>query len=194
MRMAGVTIRGYIQARDHRLMRRVHRWRPPRWVRLWMICSTRLGDGWLWYSLAATLLVAGGPAGRQALCAAALAAGTGILLFGFIKRLSGRKRPCALEKHCWAAILPPDQFSFPSGHTITAFAIATSVGLRFPDLLPLLLFFAFSIAISRIILGMHFLSDVVAGAFIGIGLGYASVLLVIYHSYHSSLVAVTCNL
>ena len=39
-----------IARHDHRLMRRVHHWRPPRWVRLWMICATRCGDGWVWYA------------------------------------------------------------------------------------------------------------------------------------------------
>ena len=40
-----------IQSNDHRLMRRVHRWRAPRWFRILMILMTRMGDGWLWYSL-----------------------------------------------------------------------------------------------------------------------------------------------
>jgi undecaprenyl-diphosphatase len=39
----------HIQSNDHRLMRRVHRWRAPRWFRILMIVMTRLGDGWLWY-------------------------------------------------------------------------------------------------------------------------------------------------
>ena len=49
-----------IQSNDHRLMRRVHRWRAPRWFRILMIMMTRLGDGWLWYSLGLILLVYGG--------------------------------------------------------------------------------------------------------------------------------------
>jgi undecaprenyl-diphosphatase len=159
-------------------MRRVHRWRAPRWVRLWMICSTRLGDGWLWYSLAFVLAAFGGFKGQRALCSAAPAAGVGILLFLLLKRLSGRKRPCALERHCWAALPPPDQFSFPSGHSITAFAITISVGLFYPGLMGFLLFCAVSIAASRIILGMHFFSDVVAGCLIGGLLGYTSFLLI----------------
>ncbi len=40
-----------IQSNDHRLMRRVHRWRAPRWFRILMIVATRGGDGWLWYAL-----------------------------------------------------------------------------------------------------------------------------------------------
>lgn len=167
-------IRSYIERRDHRLMRKVHRWRAPRWIRLWMIYSTRAGDGWLWYLLGIILLAFGGSDGRQAAGSAAAAAGMGIILFRLLKRLSGRKRPCVLERHCWAVILPPDQFSFPSGHTITAFAVAISVGLRYPDLMAFLIFCALSIAASRIILGMHFLSDVVAGCLMGGALAYAS--------------------
>ena len=84
------------------------------------------------------------------------------------------RSPCALEPHCWATLLPPDQFSFPSGHTITAFAMASSVSVFYPMLLAALLFCAVSIALSRILLGMHFLTDVLAGAVIGSGLGWAA--------------------
>ncbi len=52
--------------------------------------------------------------------------------------------------------LPPDQFSFPSGHTITAFAVAVSLSRFYPELATGLLFCALSIAASRILLGMHF--------------------------------------
>ena len=75
--------------------------------------------------------------------------------------------------HCWATLLPPDQFSFPSGHTITAFAFTAAVGSFYPHLMGVLLLCAFSVATSRIMLGMHFLSDVVVGAILGGGLGYA---------------------
>ena len=81
---------------------------------------------------------------------------------------SGRA-PC--EPHCWATLLPPDQFSFPSGHTITAFAVAVSLSMFYPALLVGLLFCAVSVAASRILLGMHFLSDVLAGAAIGTAAG-----------------------
>ena len=68
-------------------------------------------------------------------------------------------------------ILPPDKYSFPSGHSITAFAIALSIGLFYPNCKSVLLAVAMLIASSRIILGMHFLSDVLAGSAIGIALG-----------------------
>ncbi len=167
----------WVEMGDHRLMRQVNRWRPPRWLRLWMIAATRGGDGWLWYGLAAALLVFGGPERFIAILSAATAAGVGIALFLKLKRAFGRKRPCALVPHCWATLLPPDQFSFPSGHTITAFAVAVSVSAFYPHMRAELMFCAASIAVSRILLGMHFLSDVVAGGALGAGLGYLSVIL-----------------
>src|SRR5580658_9949972 len=168
----------FIDHRDHRLMRRVNRWPAPRWIRIWMLCATRGGDGWLWYAMGLLLLVFGGDARFMAVSAAGLAAASGIALFLRIKKASGRKRPCAIEPHCWATLLPPDQFSFPSGHTITAFAVTVSLTSFYPELAPGLYFCAISVAASRILLGMHFLSDVLAGAAIGTLLAFAAVWIV----------------
>ena len=164
----------FITARDYSLMRRVHRWPAPRWIRVWMLCATRGGDGWLWYAMGVVILLFGGPMRFAAVGAAGLAATVGIGLFLLLKKRTGRKRPCAIEPHCWATLLPPDQFSFPSGHTITAFSVAVALSLFYPGLMIGLFFCAASIAVSRILLGMHFLSDVLAGAAIGGALGYAS--------------------
>ncbi len=163
----------FIATRDHRLMRRVHRWRPPRWFRLWMIFATRGGDGWLWYGLSALVLVFGGAMRYEAVTAAWTACSVGAIIFFILKKLTGRKRPNALVPHCWATLLPPDQFSFPSGHTITAFAFTVAMGSFYPHLVGILLVCALSVATSRIMLGMHFLSDVAVGAILGAGLGYA---------------------
>jgi undecaprenyl-diphosphatase len=162
---------GFIERRDHRVMRRLNRWRAPRWIRYWMIAATRLGDGWLWYSLGGLLLAVGGTQRYAAVGAAGSAALVGVGVFKILKRFSHRPRPCQFEPHCWSKVLPPDKFSFPSGHTMTAFSIALVLsyfyrGVEFP-----LYFMAISIAVSRIVLGMHFLSDVLAGAILGVGLG-----------------------
>lgn len=166
-----------LSAPDLFVMRRVHRWPAPRWVRYWMLLATRGGDGWFWAACGAGLLASGDRARHEAFQAAALAVAVGILLFKFLKRTVRRARPCQIEPHCWAMLLPPDQFSFPSGHTMTAFAAAVSLGQFYPALLGLLLGCAACIAISRILLGMHFLSDVVAGGILGTLLGYGSFLL-----------------
>jgi undecaprenyl-diphosphatase len=174
-----VSVIQWVEVGDHRLMRRVNSWRPPRWLRLWMIAATRGGDGWLWYAMGLLVALWGGSERYQALAAAGIAVSLGIVLFLKLKRAFGRKRPCALEPHCWATLLPPDQFSFPSGHTITAFAVAVSLSVYYPFLLPGLLFCAVSVALSRILTGMHFLSDVLAGAALGATLGYLSATLLL---------------
>ena len=166
---------GYIQRRDDRLMRRLNRWRAPRWIRIWMIAATRMGDGWIWYGLGFMLLAYGGPQRYFAVSAAGAAALTGVVFFKVLKRLSQRPRPCQIEPHCWSKVLPPDQFSFPSGHTMTAFSVALVVSYFYPSMEGVLFFLALSIACSRIVLGMHFLSDVLAGIVLGVALGCASI-------------------
>lgn len=163
-----------IESGDHRLMRRVHRWRAPRWFRILMILSTRGGDGWLWCALGIILYFYGGPHRFAAIGAAGSAAVAGIFLFRALKKTSHRQRPCDIEPHCWSSVLPPDRYSFPSGHSITAFAVAVSIGLFYPQLMTSLLTAAILIAASRIILGMHFLSDVVVGSAIGAVLATAA--------------------
>jgi len=165
-------MRSFISKGDHHLMRRVNNWEAPRWVRFYVLGATRGGDGWLWYAMGLAILLFGGENRFAAMGAAGVAAILSILLFIWLKRFTGRPRPCQIEPHCWATLLPPDQFSFPSGHTMTAFAVAIPLLLFYPTLTIGLLFCAISIAASRILLGMHFLSDVLAGALIGTGLGY----------------------
>jgi len=164
----------FIEDGDQRLMRRVHRWRAPRFIRVWMILATRLGDGWIWCSLGVVLVLFGGPQRYAAVASATAAAIAGIMLFSVIKKVSRRQRPCEIERHCWSRILPPDQFSFPSGHSIVAFAVAVSVAHFYPALGGALLFMAVSVAVSRVILGMHYVSDVLVGSMIGVLLACVS--------------------
>jgi undecaprenyl-diphosphatase len=165
-------MRSFITKGDHSVMRRANNWVAPHWVRLYVVGATRGGDGWLWYAMGLAILALGGKTRFEALGAAGLSSALSILLFTRLKRMTGRRRPCHIQPHCWATLLPPDQFSFPSGHTMTAFAVAIPFALFYPTLAIGLFFCALSIAASRILLGMHFLSDVVAGALIGTGLGY----------------------
>ena len=92
------------------------------------------------------ILLAGGDRRFMAVGAGLLSAGLGVALFLRLKRATGRRRPCAIEPHCWATLLPPDQFSFPSGHTITAFAVSVALSAFYPELATGLLFCAVSIA------------------------------------------------
>ena len=171
------SIRGFLEHNDRRLMRRVHRWRAPRWLRRWTVLVTRMGDGWLWYALGLIILFFGGEQRFVAVGAGLAASLAGVLVFRQLKRISKRPRPYQVEPHCWAMLTTRDRFSFPSGHSMTAFSIMVSIGHFYPDLQLVLLVLALSIAASRIILGMHYLTDVVVGAAIGIALGLASLYL-----------------
>lgn len=167
----------FIAIGDHKLMRKVNNWPAPRWIRSAARLATRAGDGWLWCLVGLGVLLFGGPDRWIAVAAAGSAALVGIAIFISVKHISGRKRPCELQPHCWATLLPPDRFSFPSGHTITAFAVALTLGLFYPALLLPLLFCAACIALSRILLGMHFLSDVLVGAGLGALLAFSAAFL-----------------
>jgi undecaprenyl-diphosphatase len=163
-----------ITAGDRKLMLRLNGWAAPYWIRKWMVVASRAGDGWLWSAIGLILLLFGGWRRFYALEAGFVSVAAGQLTFFVLKRIIGRERPCATEPHCWSLLLPPDRFSFPSGHTITGFAIALSLGLYYPTLLVGLIFCALSVAASRVILGLHFLSDVVAGVLIGTAIGVAA--------------------
>ena len=137
-----------------------------------MVSSSRAEDGWLWAALGIPVLWYGGEQRYRVLAVLTLAAAVGIGLFSVLKRVAVRKRPCAMQAFTWFQKLPPDHFSFPSGHSLTAFAVTVPLSLYYPSYMYGLYFCAASIATSRVMLGMHFLSDVVAGSAIGAGIGY----------------------
>ena len=168
------TLHAITMVPDHRIMVRVNRWRAPRWVRWWMLLATRAGDGWLWGAIAVALLLSSDPLRFRAVGAAGLAVATGVLIFLKIKHKVCRIRPRDVEPHCWANVVTRDRFSFPSGHSTTAFAVALSLGSFYPETLGLLLLLATMVALSRIVVGMHFLSDVIVGSGMGALLGYAA--------------------
>jgi undecaprenyl-diphosphatase len=174
-RLLADNLLGFIAHRDLIVMRRCNTWMAPRWIRLWMILASRGGDGWLWYAILLSVLLFGGADRFYAAGAAASAAAIGVCVFLVLKKAANRPRPCAIAPHAWATLLPPDRFSFPSGHTMTAFAVATPIMFFYPDLGFGLGFCAVSVAASRILLGMHFLSDVLAGALLGVVLGLVTV-------------------
>ena len=159
---------------DRRLTEALRRWSPPGAVRLWMVSSSRGGDGWLWGLLGAGVLWAGGERRYQVLLTTAAAGAAAIALFSLVKRLAVRSRPCALIPFASFPKIPPDRFSFPSGHSVTAFAVTVPLCLFYPSYMLALLLCAASVAASRVVLGMHFVSDVVAGSMMGVGIGCAA--------------------
>lgn len=88
-----------------------------------------------------------------------------------IKSLVKRKRPCHAFTDVNMLIAIPNDYSFPSGHTTSSFACATTVCFLFPKAGVIFMIFAFIMAFSRLYLFVHYLSDVTFGMILGILVG-----------------------
>jgi len=126
-----------------------------------------LGDGALWYLVIIALALAGGTHGRAIAAQMVLLGAANLTLYMWVKERIGRPRPfvtCADIRACGRAL---DQFSFPSGHVLHATAFSNVLGFYYPAALWALVPAAVLIALSRVALGLHYPSDVAAGAAIG---------------------------
>ena len=102
------------------------------------------------------------------------------LLLVALKRRVRRRRPCEEAPHpLFLDLKPPDPFSFPSGHSMNAFAVCTVLRCSSRRLAPALALLAASIAASRVVLGMHYVSDVIVGSAMGALLGGAAFVLLV---------------
>ena len=89
------------------------------------------------------------------------------LLVVITKRSVKRTRPDAVIQ----AMAPPDAYSFPSGHTTAAFALAIATFGTIPQLVPALILVAVVVGYARMYFGVHYPVDVLAGASIGVFAG-----------------------
>lgn len=131
------------------------------------------GDGWYYPIVAAIALVIDFNSNIIFLYCCLLAYTIQVPLYIFLKRKFKRNRPQDYLDSFEARIKPSDQFSFPSGHTAAAMVMATHVLLFFPWFAVLAFIWALAIGASRVLLGVHFPGDILAG----IGLGVLTSLL-----------------
>jgi undecaprenyl-diphosphatase len=149
-----------------RLNRGAHRPLPRRVFRI----ASRLGDGWVWYALILALPLLYGPSAMKPAIAMALTGAIGVVLYTLLKRLFVRERPFITHRSISQAAAPLDRYSFPSGHTLHAVSFSWQACAHFPELGWVLLPLTALIAGSRVVLGLHYPSDVLAGATIGAAL------------------------
>jgi undecaprenyl-diphosphatase len=135
---------------------------------------SRLGDGWAWYALVLAQPLVLGQEGWLAALHLALTGCVGVAIYKLIKRRAVRERPFITHSAIRCAAAPLDRYSFPSGHTLHAVCFALLASHYLPALALPLATFAALVALSRVVLGLHYPTDVVAGAIVGGGLALAS--------------------
>jgi len=128
---------------------------------------SRLGDGVFWYALILAMLLTGWGHDLRPVAHMVLTGLVCTALYKWLKSKTSRPRPYAVEAAVSAAADPLDAFSFPSGHTLHAVAFTIIAVAYYPILAWLLVPFSLLVAMSRLILGLHYPSDVLAGAALG---------------------------
>lgn len=126
-----------------------------------------LGNGIFWYALMLALLLAGGTSATLPVLHMAFVGAVCTCCYKLVKQRTSRSRPYEVNPQVTRGAAVLDRFSFPSGHTLHAVAFALVACAYYPRLSLLLWPFTALTAVSRVALGLHYPSDVIAGAALG---------------------------
>ena len=138
-----------------------------------MIAITSLGNaGLIWIGIAVGLLFVKKTRKCGILMLISLALGL-IIGNGFLKNIIARERPCWIDENIKLLIPRPDDYSFPSGHTLASFEAAVMIYLHNKKWGIISLILAVAIAFSRMYLFVHFPTDILAGMILGTGISLA---------------------
>jgi undecaprenyl-diphosphatase len=136
---------------------------------------SRLGNGVFWYSLMSAMVLVDGMQALPTVSRMVLAGLACLAVYKYLKTTTSRPRPYQVYVAIAAAAPALDRFSFPSGHTLHAVCFTTIACGAYPQLAAVLWPITALIAVSRPILGLHYPSDVVAGAMIGFGIAQIAI-------------------
>jgi len=136
-----------------------------------------LGDGWIWYALILAMPLLYGAKGVLAAAHIAVTGAFALALYKAIKGRAVRERPYITHAAIECTSAPLDRYSFPSGHTLHAVCFTILMTGYVPAWTAPLAALTLIISLSRVILGLHYPTDVAAGAALGGALGFASSLL-----------------
>jgi len=149
-------------------------------VRYYFAAVSRLGNGIAWYAMLAVLPLVFGLSAVVPTLHMGLTSLVVVALHRLLKQKLVRERPFSSHAAVRPLTVPLDRYSFPSGHSMHACAFIVMLGHYFPAVMWIMLPFAVSVALSRVILGLHYPSDVFAGAVVGWVLARSSLALLIF--------------
>lgn len=152
---------------DRSCLRWLHRATDRRPVLLLLLGVSWLSDGILWYGCALVLPWVGGADGTACALRMVLLGSVNLVIYRAFKRYFARPRPfvdCPGIRQCARSL---DEYSFPSGHVLHAVGFGVLLCTYYPMLAVVLWPFALLVALSRVVLGLHYPSDVIVGAAIG---------------------------
>ena len=150
---------------------RISRWEN---IRKFFAAISRLGNGVFWYVLMLVITISDYPTGGVAALHMGIVALVGVIIYKILKTQMVRQRPYIQWEQIKNGTAPLDLYSFPSGHTLHAVSFSYVALFYYPLLAWLLIPFAMLVALSRVILGLHYPTDVFVGAFLGFLLAYSS--------------------
>ncbi len=133
-----------------------------RWV-------SSLGDGYLYVLIGAVLYWLSTETSMSMFKTTLVAFAIELPAYLVFKNSIKRNRPSEVIVGFEAFLAPSDKFSFPSGHTAAAFLMATMIAIFYPPFMMFAIVLASLIGISRVLLGVHFPTDILAGIALGVG-------------------------
>lgn len=167
----------YFNDVEGNLCLRINRLSHKAWIRRFFSVISKLGDGGFWALMALAMYLLRGPQALPVIAQMAATGSAGVILYKLLKNRLVRERPYVNHHDILCGTAPLDKYSFPSGHTLHAVSFTILLWSFEPLLLMIAAPFAILVAASRVILGLHYPSDVIVGAAIGATLASTSLVL-----------------
>jgi undecaprenyl-diphosphatase len=136
------------------------------------------GNGYYYPVIPAVLLLIDSPKAWSLFVAGLFSFAIELPLYKLLKNAIKRNRPCEVLSGIHGRVSPSDKFSFPSGHTAAAFVMATLLSYFFPVYSMPLFSWALLVGFSRIYLGVHYPTDILAGLVVGLLSALSALILV----------------
>ena len=169
----------WMDQHEYRLCLTLNKYTSNQVTRSFFTVISRLGNGIFWYALMLLLPLIYGYQAITTSLLMALTGITGVAIYKLLKNNLVRHRPCLLYADIQQGTTMLDLYSFPSGHTLHSFSFSIIAINAFPQLAIILVPFAALVSVSRVVLGLHYPSDVLVGAALGSLLAISALNLII---------------